>query len=218
MIVASVFAPFMTAAALGVAAGLAVAIPLGPIGLLIVDRGMRHGRTVGLAAAAGVAVTDLFYAVLALTATSWSVRLVEPVTVSATYLAAAVIVAIGVRGLLQARRSPVDDGHLDDVAETTPARPARTFAGFVALTAINPGTVLYFTGLSLALMDRVGSVGTRLAFLAGIGLGSFAWQSALAWFGAHIGRRPRPSLQRRTRQIGSLVLLALAVALTANAT
>ena len=209
-----ILAPFMTAAALGVAAGLAVAIPLGPIGLLIVDRGMRHGRAVGLAAAAGVAVTDLVYAVLALTVTAWAVQLVEPVT----YLAAVVIAAIGVRGLLQARRSPVDDGHLDDVAETTPARPARTFAGFVALTAINPGTVRYFTGLSLALMDRVGSLGTRLALLAGIGLGSFAWQSALAWFGAHIGRRPRPSLQRRTRQIGSLVLLALAVALTANAT
>jgi len=208
-----ILAPFMTAAALGVAAGLAVAIPLGPIGLLIVDRGMRHGRAVGLAAAAGVAVTDLVYAVLALTVTAWAVQLVEPVT----YLAAVVIAAIGVRGLLQARR-PQDDDHLDDVAEKTVPRPARTFVGFVALTAINPGTVRYFTGRSLALMDRVGSLGTRLALLAGIGLGSLAWQSALAWFGAHIGRRPRPSLQRRTRQIGSLVLLALAAALAANAT
>lgn len=212
-----ILAPFMTAAALGVAAGLAVAIPLGPIGLLIVDRGMRHGRAVGLAAAAGVAVTDLVYAVLALTVTAWAVQLVEPVTVPATYLAAVVIAAIGVRGLLQARR-PQDDDHLDDVAEKTVPRPARTFVGFVALTAINPGTVRYFTGRSLALMDRVGSLGTRLALLAGIGLGSLAWQSALAWFGAHIGRRPRPSLQRRTRQIGSLVLLALAAALAANAT
>lgn len=217
MIDTSVLAPFMTAAALGVAAGLAVAIPLGPIGLLIVDRGMRHGRAVGLAAAAGVAVTDLVYAVLALTATAWAVRLVEPVTVPATYLAAVVIAAIGVRGLLQARR-PQDDDHLDHVAEKTVPRPARTFVGFVALTAINPATVLYFTGLSLALVGRVGSLGTRLALLAGIGLGSLAWRSALAWFGAHIGHRPRPSLQRRTHQIGSLVLLAFAAALAANAT
>ncbi len=218
MIDTPVLTPYMTAAALGVAAGLAVAIPLGPIGLLIVDRGMRHGRAVGLAAAAGVAVTDLVYAVLALTATAWAVRIVEPVTAPATYLAAAVIAAIGVRGLLQARRLPAEDGHLNGVVEAAAAGRARTFAGFVALTAINPATVLYFTGLSLALMDRVGSVGARLTFLAGIGIGSFAWQAALAWFGAQLGRRPHPSLQRRTRQIGSLVLLALAAALAANAT
>lgn len=77
--------------------------------------------------------------------------------------------------------------------------------------------VVSFTALTLALTDRLGSLGTRLAFLAGIGIGSLVGQAALAWFGAHLGRRPRPSLQRRTRRIGRLALLALAAALAGNA-
>jgi len=108
-----------------------------------------------------------------------------------------------VRGLLHARRSTADDGRLDENAETARARPARTFAHVVALTAINPATVLYVTALTAALADRIRSLGARLAFLARIGIGLFGWQATFAGFGAHLGRRPRASLQRRTRQIGA---------------
>lgn len=209
--------PLVAAASLGLTAGLAVAIPVGPISLLIVDRAMHSGRTVGLAAAAGVASTDLVYAALALSATTWVTRTFAPVTVPATYLAATVIAVIGVRGLLATRR-PTDLGHLDDVVEVTAARPAWTFLGFVALTAINPATVLSFTALTLALADRLVSPGPRMAFVVGVGVGSFVWQAVLAAVGAHLGRRPRPSVQRRTRQVGSLVLLLLAGLVAANAT
>ncbi len=207
--------PLLTAAWLGVAAGLAVAIPLGPIGLLIVDRGMRHGRRIGLAAAAGVATTDLMYAVVALTATAWAARVIEPVARPATYLAAAVIATIGMHGFLRSRGELVDGAAA--VPAPPPARPVGTFAGFAALTAINPATVLYFSALTLALTDHLDVSGTRAVFAAGAGLGSFSWQAALAVLGARLGRRPRPRLERYTRQAGSLVLLVLAVVLAAGA-
>ncbi len=212
--------PLLTAAWLGMAAGLAVAIPLGPIGLLIVDRGMRHGRRVGLAAAAGVATTDLVYAVLALTATAWATRVLEPVTRPATCLAAGIIAMLGLRGFAGARERP---GHGATAVQVplahtvSPGRPVATFAGFAALTAVNPATVLYFSALTLALTDHLDVSGTRAVFAAGAGLGSFGWQAALAVLGAHLGSRPRPRLERYTRQAGSLVLLVLAVVLAAGA-
>jgi threonine/homoserine/homoserine lactone efflux protein len=143
---------------LGLVAGFAVAIPLGPIGLLIVDRGIRHGRSAGLAAAAGVAATDLAYGVLALTATTWATRVIEPIARPSTYLAAAVIAAIGLRGLLQRREPPTEDRRAAAASQAPPARPARTFVGFAALTAINPATVLAFTALTAALTDRLDSL------------------------------------------------------------
>ncbi len=210
--------PILVAAWLGLAAGFAVAIPLGPIGLLIVDRGMRHGRNVGLAAAAGVATTDLVYGSLALTATAWATRVIDPIARPSTYLAAGVIAAIGLRGVLQRRVAPTGEPHADPAPQAATARPVRTFVGFVALTAINPATVLAFAALTLALSDRLDSPATRLAFLVGISVASLSWQAALAHLGARLGRRPRPAMQQRTRQAGGLLMLILAALLAANAT
>ena len=96
-----------------------------------------------------------------------------------------------VRGLLHARRSTAADGRLDENAETARARPARTFAHVVALTAIDPATVLYVTALTLALADRIRSLGARLAFLAGIGIGLFGWQARRG-----VRRSPRTTATR----------------------
>lgn len=92
--------PLMTATALGVAAGLALALPL--------------------------------------TARTWAGRIVEPITVPPTYLAAGVIAAIGAHWLRQARYSLATTASPLEVPARAPARPARTVAVFVALTAIQP--------------------------------------------------------------------------------
>ena len=49
----------------GLLAGWGVAIPLGAIGVMVVDLGMRGGLRPAAAAAAGVATADFLYAVLA---------------------------------------------------------------------------------------------------------------------------------------------------------
>lgn len=217
MIVAFTASEVLTTAWLGVAAGLAVAIPLGPIGLLIIDRGMVHGRTVGLAAAGGVATTDLLYAVLALTATAWAARVVEPITTPLTYLAATVLAVIAIRGLLHRRRRPIEPDEPATLIAMNAPSPARTFMAFAALTAINPGTVLYFTALTLALTDRLATLLDRTVFLMAVGASSLAWQTALATLGSRLGRTPRASVQIRTQQASNVVLLALATLLAYNA-
>ena len=57
----------MTAAALlaGISAGLAVAVPLGPIGVMIVDTGIRDGGRSAFAAGLGTATVDGLYAATA---------------------------------------------------------------------------------------------------------------------------------------------------------
>ena len=41
--------------------GLSIAAPVGPIGLLVIQRTLRHGRVVGLATGLGAAVADAAY-------------------------------------------------------------------------------------------------------------------------------------------------------------
>ncbi|MBU6422842.1 MAG: lysine transporter LysE, partial [Chloroflexi bacterium] len=57
------WAPF----ALGVAAGYAIAIPVGAIAVLILRIGMRHGLRQGALAGAGAATADLVYSASAVT-------------------------------------------------------------------------------------------------------------------------------------------------------
>ncbi|WP_157732589.1 hypothetical protein [Cellulomonas sp. PSBB021] len=54
-----------TAAVLGAVAGLSVAVPVGPVAVLIVREALVRGRSAGLAAAGGVASVDLAYAMVA---------------------------------------------------------------------------------------------------------------------------------------------------------
>ncbi|NKY40114.1 hypothetical protein HGA02_11395, partial [Cellulomonas septica] len=47
---------------LGALAGLAVAVPVGPIGVLLLREGVVHGTRVAIGAGLGVATVDLLYA------------------------------------------------------------------------------------------------------------------------------------------------------------
>src|SRR3954471_9475429 len=62
----------------GLVAGWGVAIPLGAIGVLLVDLGMRAGLRRASAAAAAVATADLLYAGVAAAAGSAAAAVLEP--------------------------------------------------------------------------------------------------------------------------------------------
>jgi len=84
-----------TAALLGLAAGLAVALPLGAIGLLLVREGLTHGPRIGAAGALAIGVVDLLYATAPRAfARFFGLTAVNPLT-ALTF--AAVAVALGPR-------------------------------------------------------------------------------------------------------------------------
>src|SRR3977135_557222 len=55
----------LSAFLIGAAAGYSIAIPVGPIAVLIVRTGLRRGFRIAAAAGAGTATVDLIYATLA---------------------------------------------------------------------------------------------------------------------------------------------------------
>jgi arginine exporter protein ArgO len=92
-------------------------------------------------------------------------------------------------------------------------RPLRTLLRFVALTAVNPLTVVYFTVVAAGLTDRLADGGARVAFVLGIGLASAVWQLTLAGVGAVVGARVRPGVRSALVVTGYAVVALLAVAL-----
>jgi threonine/homoserine/homoserine lactone efflux protein len=205
----------MTTAALiaGVSAGLAVAVPLGPIGVMIVDTGIRDGGRSAFAAGLGTATVDGLYAAAAALFGAAIAHMLAPAEDALRLLAAAVLVGIGVYGLLRLRRSK---GAPPAKAKAPPPRH-HLFARFFALTAVNPATAATFAALMLGLPAVAdGSAADRAIFVAGAFVASLAWQSFLAGSGAVLRHRLPPSGRWWTSLAGNVIVLGLAVKLLAG--
>ena len=78
----------------GLVAGWGVAVPLGAIGVLLVDLGMRAGFRHAAPAAAAVATADLLYAAVAAVAGTAAASLLEPHEHALKLIAAGVLAAV----------------------------------------------------------------------------------------------------------------------------
>ena len=187
---------------LGVAAGYAIAIPFGPIAILIVRTGVRQGLRAAAAAGAGTATADLVFATIAMLFGAAASALLAPVIPAARLVAGAALAVIAVRALLAAP-SQVD-------REPGTSRAGNTYLLFLGLTMLNPPTVIYFASLAIALPEVSADFASRGAFVVGAFVSSLSWQEFLAVVGAMLHGRLTPRLQRITVVVSSLIILALA--------
>lgn len=204
-------ADLLSAFLIGAAAGYAIAIPVGPIAVLIVRTGLRRGFRVAAAAGAGTATVDLIYAVAAVLVGTAIVTTLGPVILPFRLAAAAVLIGLAVRGLLQlrVRRAEVD---ADD-----PRSAVRTYLLFVALTLLNPATVAYFVTLAVGLPEIAQDAGSRVAFAVGASLSSLSWQTVLAAIGATLHTRLTPRIELVTTLLSSAILFGFALKIAADA-
>lgn len=191
-------------------AGYAIAIPVGAIGILIIDTGMRRGFRHGFAAGAGAATADVLYAALAVLAGTAVAALLAPIQVWLRVVAVAALAWIGIRGLLASLRST------RTIAETGAGSPLTTWLRFLGLTILNPATIIYFAALILGLGDYGAGPAERAAFVVGAGLASLSWQTVLAVLGA-VGHRRLPRRAQEAVSIaGNMLILGFAASIAVS--
>ena len=91
----------------------------------------------------------------------------------------------------------------------------RVYLGVLALTLLNPATVVYFTALTVGL-PFLGDAGERLLFAAAAGLASLSWQSLLAVLGATLRRGGGHRVRTVSAAIGNAVILVLGAVILAS--
>lgn len=200
----------MTAALVaGLLAGLAIAVPVGAIGTYLVALSARTSLRVGAAAALGVATTDGLYALVAVVGGAALAPHLAPVAGPLRVVSVVVLVALALRTAWSALRPA-----LGGVAADAP-RPLRAYVGLLALTAVNPATVVYFTALVVGARDGLVETGAeRAVFVAAAFTASAAWQLLLAGGGTLVGHvLTGPRGRQGTALVSSVVVLALAVRL-----
>lgn len=193
-------APFLA----GVVAGYGVAVPVGAIGVLIAGLSARTNLRVGAAAGLGAATADGIYASVAVLGGAAVAALIAPVATPLRWLAAAVLLVMAALTARSAFRPP------GSARPEKPATPLRAYTGILALTLLNPATVVYFAALVLGGAGEGG--GTW--FVAGAFLSSASWQLLLAGGGTLIGRALTGDRGRLiTALVSSAVIAVLALRL-----
>jgi threonine/homoserine/homoserine lactone efflux protein len=193
----------------GLAAGYAVAIPVGAVAVLIIEIAARRGFAVGAAAGLGAATADLVYASIAVVLGSAIAATIAPWAIPIRWASALVLAVISLRLILGGVRRP-DEPPAADVPSARRG-PWATWGAFFAITLLNPTTVAYFAALVLGLPTIAGW--GRAAFAVGVFLASASWQLALAAFGALVHRHASPGVQRGTTVLGGLLILAFAASI-----
>jgi threonine/homoserine/homoserine lactone efflux protein len=195
----------------GLLAGYAIAIPIGPITILIFETGLRQGFRPAAAGALGAASADGLYATAAGLFGAALATILEPVITPARLVGAALLAVIGLRGLLGLR------SRTDASRELPRNASGRTYLLVLGLTITNPMTFLYFSALTLGLPAVGGGLAEKLVFAAGAFTASVSWQLFLAGSGALLHGRLPAWAQLTSRLIGSLVILGFAARIGAEA-
>lgn len=195
----------------GLIAGIALAIPLGPMALLLISTTLQHGRKISTFGALAMSSVDFIYALLtatfgvavvaALSAWVWPLRI----------LGSVLLVIISIQFFLGARK---DFAGLSDTPQMTSR--TKTYARFFALTVINPATAFYFVGIVPSVAASTAgqsTVITALIFAIGVFIASIFWQLTLVFAATVTKSFTNPKIQSLLRMVGAGLIAVLAVGL-----
>lgn len=155
----------------GMLVGIAVSIPLGPIGVMIVQRTLTRGNWAGFFSGVGAAISDLVYALIAGYGFSLIITFIESHQLTLQVAGGAVLMGFGVYTFLQNPikqiRAPrkANSNYWQDVAST------------FALTITNPLAVFSFLVIFASFDVFVEAQEQDLIYvvLIGVFLGALLW-------------------------------------------
>lgn len=186
--------------------GLSIAAPVGPIGLLTIQRSLAHGPRAGLATGLGAAAADAVYGAIGAYGVSGLIR---------GLVAARVPLALGGAAFLlwmawRLVRAPL--------AERAAAAPAgslwRYFLGTFVLTLSNPATIVSFIAVFGALAGgsaQAAAASAPAVMVAGVLVGSALWWLFLSTAVGRLRERFDAAWRRRINQLSAAVLAAFAL-------
>jgi threonine/homoserine/homoserine lactone efflux protein len=187
----------------GLLLGFMAAVPVGPVGLLVVQRTLRENRISGYAAGLGAAAADLTYSFVALL----GLRLVEAVLDRQDgwfgILGGLLLVGYGIRTFLERPRIGEVKVRFTGLLGA--------FASTFLLTVANPLNVALFAGLftSSGLMGLATGRGSAILLAFCVGVGALSWwmilTSVVSYFRVRFSER---LLAAANRVSGVLICLA----------
>lgn len=183
----------------GIGIGFTVAAPIGPMGMLCIQRTLASGMATGLATGFGAATVHLAYSAFAVLGLG---ALAQP-WVEANAVGFGIVSALTL--LWFAIRTHRGSVTLQETGEFDRVRLARAYLSAIALGFTNPLTVILF----LAALNAFSTQSAAAPLIAGVFLGSAVWWMVLSTTVATARSRLTPRMLSLSRRFASLMLLGL---------
>ena len=185
--------------------GLSIAAPVGPIGLLCIQRTLAHGARIGFVSGLGAAVADGVYGAVGAfglaAVTQFFVTLALPLAVGGAAF-------LGWMGVQLYRTVPLarPAGAADDGGAW------RAFASVFALTLTNPMTIMSFIAVFATIGGDAATTGTAAGIMVlGVFCGSALWWLALASAIATVRQRIGTRVLQAINRTAGTFLLGFAI-------
>lgn len=186
--------------------GLSIAAPVGPIGLLTIQRSLAQGPRAGLLTGLGAAAADAVYGAVGAYGVTWLIGALVAARVPLALFGGAFLLWMAWRLV----RSPL--------AERAAAAPSgslwRYFAGTFVLTLSNPATIFSFIAVFGAMAGtsaQAGASASPAVMVAGVLLGSAAWWLFLSSAVGRLRERFDERWRRRVNAVSAFVLAGFAL-------
>ncbi|SMF36993.1 LysE family translocator [Pseudogulbenkiania subflava] len=185
--------------------GLAIAAPVGPIGLLCIQRTLQHGRLAGFVSGLGAACADGLYGALGAFGLAVLSAYLDGLQQWLSLPGAVFLGWLGWRTL--------QSGAAATSAAALPGgRLPRLFLSTFALTLANPMTIVAFSGVfaALAASRSALSAADAWSMIAGVFTGSALWWGLLALVTGRLGQRLGTPQRRLISLLAGVLLLGMA--------
>ena len=189
----------------GLVIGFSIAAPVGPIGILCIQRTMAKGRIAGLATGMGAASADAIYGCIA----GFGLSFISQFLVDQQmWLKLGGGLFLGYLGLRTILSKPKE--------ETIEAGGTGLLSDYLTtffLTLTNPMTILSFTAVfaGLGLATGAGNYTAAITLVAGVFLGSAGWWLLLTSGVGLFWSKPGPTFRTWINRISGAVLMVFAV-------
>ena len=161
----------------GVVLGIAIAAPVGPIGLLCIRRTLQHGPLMGFFTGFGAAVADTIFGAIAAFGVSAALSFLRGNEVGFQLVGGVFLMVVAIRTF---RQKPRDEEREAARAPDTPSFLGGFLTG-LSLTLTNPATIMAFIAIfaGFGLGGNLGHVDATTLVL-GVFLGASAWWMSLS--------------------------------------
>lgn len=170
----------------GIIFGFFLALPVGPVGVLCVQRTLAEGRLHGLLSGLGAAVGDALFGAIAAFGVSAVKDWLEAHQDDLRIVGGIVLLVLAARTVIGSRgtssRKPVKRSENENENRVVTQSLVKDFISTFMLAVTNPITLIAFAGLlaTLGITEAGASVGNASLLVAGVFLGSAGWWLAIS--------------------------------------
>lgn len=191
----------------GIILGLTVSMPLGPIGIILINRTIKRGMLSGFFSGLGLATADTLLAVLSALGFTVIISFINSQRFIISIIAGLVIIGVGLKVFLS---NPVKDFRNKEKVNKS---LWRDFYSVFVLSISNPYTIFIFVAFFSGVHFNGNVKPEQVPFLLipGVLIGTIAWWFFLSYFVSRFKKNIRLRVIVRANKIAGILIIVIGV-------